>query len=93
MSDILIPQRSKRAETTRRKILDAAVVEFTANGLAGARVDEIAARAGVNMRMLYVHFGSKEELWIQVLEHVYGAKREEERALDVGSLNRKNVSA
>lgn len=45
MSDILIPQRSKRAETTRRKILDAAVVEFTANGLAGARVDEIAARA------------------------------------------------
>ncbi|ATR21338.1 Transcriptional regulator, TetR family [Roseomonas mucosa] len=86
MSDILIPQRSKRAETTRRKILDAAVVEFTANGLAGARVDEIAARAGVNKRMLYVHFGSKEELWIQVLEHVYGAKREEERALDVGSL-------
>ena len=54
MSDILIPQRSKRAETTRRKILDAAVVEFTANGLAGARVDEIAARAGVG-RLLLTH--------------------------------------
>jgi AcrR family transcriptional regulator len=86
MADTLDLPRSKRAEATRQRILDAAVSEFAANGLAGARVDEIAARAGANKRMLYVHFGSKEELWLQVLEHVYAAKQDEERALDVGSL-------
>jgi AcrR family transcriptional regulator len=86
MTDILESPRSKRAEATRARILEAAVQEFAASGLAGARVDEIAARAGANKRMLYVHFGSKEELWLQVLEHVYAAKREEERALDVGNL-------
>jgi AcrR family transcriptional regulator len=86
MADTLDPPRSKRAEATRQRILEASIREFAANGLAGARVDEIACRAGANKRMLYVHFGSKEELWLRVLEHVYAAKREEERDLDVGNL-------
>ena len=77
---------SPRAAATRQRILDAALVEFSEKGLAGARVDEIAARAGANKRMLYAHFGSKEELWLTVLEHAYGAKRAEERALEVDSL-------
>jgi AcrR family transcriptional regulator len=72
---------SPRAAATRQRILDAALVEFAENGLAGARVDEIAARSGVNKRMIYVHFGSKEELWIAVLEHALGAKRAKECAL------------
>ncbi|MDI3307309.1 MAG: TetR/AcrR family transcriptional regulator [Acetobacteraceae bacterium] len=77
---------SARAAATRQRILDAALAEFADKGLAGARVDEIAARAGANKRMLYAHFGSKEDLWLTVLERAYAAKREEERALNVGAL-------
>lgn len=77
---------SPRAAATRRRILDAALAEFAAKGLAGARVDEIAARAGANKRMLYAHFGGKEDLWLLVLERAYAAKREEERALQVDAL-------
>lgn len=77
---------SPRAAATRQRILDAALAEFALNGLAGARVDEIAARSGANKRMLYAHFGSKEELWLKVLEVAYAAKRAEERALDVEHL-------
>jgi AcrR family transcriptional regulator len=77
---------SPRAAATRQRILDAALAEFALNGLAGARVDEIAARAGANKRMLYAHFGSKEELWLRVLERAYAAKRAEEHALDVEHL-------
>jgi AcrR family transcriptional regulator len=77
---------SPRAAATRQRILDAALAEFAAHGLAGARVDEIAARSGANKRMLYAHFGSKEELWLVVLEQAYAAKRAEERALEVEHL-------
>lgn len=77
---------SPRAAATRQRILDAALVEFAEKGLAGARVDEIALRAGANKRMLYAHFGSKEDLWLVVLEGAYAAKRAEERALRVEAL-------
>lgn len=77
---------SPRAAATRRRILEAATAEFAAKGLAGARVDEIAARAGANKRMIYAYFGSKEELWLAVLESAYAAKRTEERALEVEAL-------
>lgn len=49
----------KKAELTRRKILDAAIDEFAARGFGGARVDRIAGSAGVNKRMIYHHFGNK----------------------------------
>jgi len=49
----------RNADLTRRKILDAAVDEFAAHGYAGARVDRIAATAGVNKRLIYHHFGNK----------------------------------
>jgi AcrR family transcriptional regulator len=77
---------SPRATATRQRILDAALAEFAEKGLAGSRVDEIAARAGANKRMLYAHFGSKEELWLVVLERAYAAKRAEERAVEVAGL-------
>ncbi|MFN8028434.1 MAG: TetR family transcriptional regulator [Acidimicrobiia bacterium] len=54
-------------EATKAKILDAALHEFSANGIAGARVDAIAARAKVNKRMLYYYFGSKEDLFREIL--------------------------
>jgi AcrR family transcriptional regulator len=83
-SDVLT--LSPRASATRQRILDAALAEFAEKGLAGSRVDDIAARAGANKRMLYAHFGSKEELWLTVLEIAYAAKRAEERLLEVDSL-------
>jgi AcrR family transcriptional regulator len=56
-------------EGTRRRILEAALDEFAAKGLDGARVDAIAARAGVNKRMLYYYFGSKDDLYRAVLRN------------------------
>src|SRR5918998_532385 len=48
---------------TPDRILGAAIDEFVEHGLAGARVDRIAERAGANKQLLYRHFGSKEELF------------------------------
>lgn len=80
------PAHSPRALATRQRILDAALAEFAAKGLAGARVDEIAERAGANKRMLYAYFGNKDDLWLTVLERAYAAKRAEEKALQVDAL-------
>ena len=57
-----------RSAETRSKILDAAVQEFSRNGLAGARMDQIATLAGVNKALLYYHFDSKENLYLAALE-------------------------
>jgi AcrR family transcriptional regulator len=78
--------RPRQPAATRRKILASAIAEFAAAGLAGARVDEIARRAGVGKRMLYHYFGNKEALWLAVLEDAYARIRGEERLLAVGRL-------
>ena len=74
------------AERTKRALLDAAEVEFAAKGLAGARVDVIAEEASANKRMLYYYFGSKQALYMAVLERAYGAMRERERELNFTNL-------
>ena len=71
----------------RLRILEAAKQEFSTHGLAGARVDRIAAKAGANKRMLYYHVGNKEELYLTVLEGAYEKIRAEERTLDLEHLN------
>ena len=95
MSQASAPARplSARAAATRTRILDAALEEFTAKGLAGARVDEIAERSGVNKRMIYAHFGSKDELWLAILEEAYAAKRHEENLVDVAGLQPREAIA
>src|SRR6478752_788772 len=55
-------------ERTKQLLLDAATEEFSRHGLAGARVDRIAAAAGVNKERLYQYFGKKDELFSIVLE-------------------------
>lgn len=74
------------SEATRRALLAAAVAEFAQKGLAGARVDEIARRAGVNKQLVYHHFGNKDDLYQAALELVYTEIREHERALQLGDL-------
>jgi AcrR family transcriptional regulator len=80
-------QRVKRdPEGTRRRILEAATEQFTKFGLAGARVDAIAAAAGTNERMLYYYFASKEGLYVAVLEAMYAKFGEREASLDLSGL-------
>ena len=74
------------AERTQLMILNAAEVEFADKGLAGARVDVIAEQATANKRMLYYYFGSKEALYIAVLERAYIAMRQAERELKLTDL-------
>jgi AcrR family transcriptional regulator len=74
-------------EGMRLRILDAAKEEFAAHGLAGARVDRIAAKADANKRMLYYHVGKKDELYLTVLEGAYEKIRVEERTLDLEHLD------
>jgi AcrR family transcriptional regulator len=50
-------------EATRRRILDAARIEFAQHGLAGARVDRIAQQAPANKAQLYAYFGNKQALF------------------------------
>ena len=56
------------AERTRGRIVEAAVGEFAEKGFAGARVESIGRRAGVNKQLLYHYFGGKEELFREVVE-------------------------
>lgn len=77
----LVPVRD--AERTQNAILAAAEEEFAEKGLAGARVDAIAEQSGANKRMLYYYFGSKENLYLAVLERAYGEMRQAERELNL----------
>ena len=51
------------SKSTRARILSAATTEFAARGIAGARVDRIAAESGASKPMLYTYFGSKDKLF------------------------------
>ena len=62
--------QTERADQTRARILDAAVREFSENGLAGARTEQIAEAAGVNKALLYYYFKSKEALYAAALESI-----------------------
>lgn len=57
----------KKLRDTKRILLDAASVEFALSGLDGARMQSIVKRAGINERMIYHHFGSKQGLYEAVL--------------------------
>jgi AcrR family transcriptional regulator len=79
-------RRKYDPEETKRNILEVATAEFSAMGLAGARVDQIAERTHTTKRMLYYYFGSKEGLYEAVLDKVYGDIRELEQDLHIDEL-------
>jgi TetR/AcrR family transcriptional regulator len=70
-----------RAAETKTRILEAAIREFSENGLAGARTEQIAAVAGVNKALLYYYFESKDKLYAAALELV--ASRVRDRSMAV----------
>ena len=57
----------RNAEATKERILEAALAEFSAHGIAGARVDRIAQAARCNKNLIYVYFQDKETLFATVL--------------------------
>ena len=80
-------QRTRDADRTQQEILSAAMTEFHERGLGGARIDSIAQRAGVNKRLIYYYFGSKEGLFLAVLEKTYADIRNAERAQHLETAN------
>jgi len=77
------PTRVQDPEGTRQNIIEVAAQEFALNGLAGARIDEIAAKTRSSKRMIYYYFGDKEGLYVSALENAYRQVREGEAKLDV----------
>ena len=54
---------ARDAEDTKRRLLEAAAKEFADRGIAGARIDRIAAAAKANKALIYAYFGNKEDLF------------------------------
>ncbi len=76
----------RQPEASRSTILKAALAEFAEQGLAGARMDAIAAAAGVNKALLYYYFRSKDELYSAVLDEFFVRLQTRiGRALDSGA--------
>ncbi|MGE0240262.1 MAG: TetR/AcrR family transcriptional regulator [Parvibaculaceae bacterium] len=71
--------------TWRETLLKAAKEAFAARGLEGARVDDIARRAGINKQLVYHYFGNKDGLYTAVLEQIYREIREREQELHLAS--------
>lgn len=60
------------AQATRNRLVDAAIAEFAARGLAGGRVDRVAAAAAANKRAIYDYFTNKEGLFDAAVDRVIG---------------------
>ena len=82
-----VEPRSRDADRSQLAILASARDEFAERGLAGARMDSIAARAGLNKRLIYYYFGSKDDLFLAVLERVYADIREAEQRLHLEEID------
>src|SRR5947209_13283664 len=61
-------QRQRDAERSRAALLDAAEAEFAQRGFAGARVEAIAARAGLNKQLISYYFGGKQALYDAIVQ-------------------------
>ncbi|WP_267553526.1 TetR/AcrR family transcriptional regulator [Rhizobium rhizogenes] len=78
--------RKNDPDATKENILKIATEEFVAAGFSGARVDEIAERTKTSKRMIYYYFGSKEGLYLAVLEQAYTKIRTLESELDLENM-------
>jgi AcrR family transcriptional regulator len=79
-------RKPKAPEANRARILAAAIAEFAARGYKGASMDAIASRTNTTRALINYYFGSKERLYLAVLESVYAEIREAERRLDLESV-------
>lgn len=79
-------RKPKAPEANRARIVQAAIDEFAARGFKGASMDAIAARTNTTRALINYYFGSKEKVYLAVLEHVYSEIREAEGLLDLDHL-------
>lgn len=82
-----VTTRTNDPERTMANILKVAQHEFAEKGLAGARIDEIADATHTSKRMIYYYFGSKEGLYLKVLEASYEEMRSQESQLRLDDLD------
>lgn len=75
--------REQAAQTTRDNILKAAIKVFARYGYEGGSVEKISKAAKSFDRMIYYYFGSKEGLFIEVLEEIYRRMNDAETTLDI----------
>ena len=80
------PTRTNDPAKTMAGILTIAMAEFAEKGLSGARIDAIAAATHTSKRMIYYYFGSKEGLYVAVLEESYRRMRQIESELQLDDL-------
>lgn len=78
--------RTNDPQRTMAEILEVATAEFSEKGLAGARIDAIAQATRTSKRMIYYYFGSKEGLYLAVLEESYRRMRAIEAELHLDQL-------
>jgi len=78
--------KQRDAERTRAELLTEATAAFAETGYSGTSVDEIARRSSTTKRMIYYYFGSKEQLYVSVLENAYRGIRDAEQRLRVDGL-------
>ncbi len=71
-------RKNRSSDLSKQKILSAALDEFTAKGFDGGRVDRIVANSGVSKNLLYYYFGSKDKLFLTLLENAYAAMRRDQ---------------
>ncbi len=79
--------RAHDPERTKEEILRVAIQEFGEKGLAGARIDAIAAATKTSKRMIYYYFGSKDGLYLAALEQSYAAVRDGELQLQLDAMD------
>jgi AcrR family transcriptional regulator len=79
-------RKPKAPEANRARIVAAAIDEFAARGFKGASMDAIAARTHTTRALINYYFGSKEKLYIAVLEQAYFEIRDAESKLDLDHL-------
>jgi AcrR family transcriptional regulator len=79
-------RKPKAPQANRARILAAATAEFASRGFKGASMDAIAARTSTTRALINYYFGSKDKLYVAVLERVYAEIRDAERLLDLDHL-------
>lgn len=87
MKGLLLARPTARdPKETKDKILEIALEEFAAKGFNGARLDSIVKASGFNVNTVYYHFGSKEALFVAVMEEAYRRIRAAHREFELVSL-------
>ncbi|MBE5252483.1 MAG: TetR family transcriptional regulator [Enterobacterales bacterium endosymbiont of Blomia tropicalis] len=81
-----ITKRKNDPEGLKKRIIASALKIFAEFGMQGARMEKIAENAQTTKRMVVYHFGTKEQLYIDVLEQVYQSIRQHETGLDLAKI-------